>query len=88
MLRIDIAQPGLAGNIFEEYNLPSPISGTDTEVNGSPILLFEDEQEAVDYLEVLEDYASNLDENAPVKQVLNAVITAVNNDEFVQAYKG
>ena len=87
MLRIDIAQPDLAGNIFEQYNLPSPPNGTDTEVNGSPILLFEDEQEAVEYLDTLEDYSGNLDHEGPEKPVLNAMIVAINNDEFVQAYR-
>jgi hypothetical protein len=88
MLRIDLAQAGLASNVFEQYNLPSPINGTDTEVNGAPILLFDDEEEAVEYLDTLEDYSGGIDNDAPEKPVLNALIGAINNDEFVQAYRG
>jgi hypothetical protein len=87
MLRIDIAQTGFTGNVFEQYNLPAPPNGTDTEVNGNPILMFEDEQEAVEYLDTLEDYAADFDTDSPEKQALNTLIVAINNDEFIQAYR-
>lgn len=86
MLKIDTAQAGFVGNVLQNYNLPAPSGGFDTEVNGSLILLFEDEQEAVAYLDVLEDYATKLGNNSPEKTFLNTLITAINNDEFVQAY--
>jgi hypothetical protein len=86
MLKIDTAQAGFVGNVLQNYNLPAPSGGFDTEVNGSLILLFEDEQEAVAYLDVLEDYATKLDNNSPEKTFLNTLIAAINNDEFVQAY--
>lgn len=86
MLKIDTAQAGFVGNVLQNYNLPAPSGGFDTEINGSLILLFEDEREAVSYLDVLEDYTTKMDDNSPEKAFLNALIAAINNDEFVQAY--
>jgi hypothetical protein len=89
MLRIDIpstADVTIANRTFDEYGLPKPYNGTDTEVNGDLILLFEDEEEAVAYLDDLEEYTADLDNKSPAKPVINALITAINNDEFVQAY--
>ena len=86
MLRIDLQSREISIRNIEEYNLPTPPSGMETEVNGDVILLFEDEEEAVAYLDELEDYATELDNNAPEKDLINALVSAVNNDEFVQAY--
>lgn len=86
MLRIDTAQTGFVGNVLEKFNLPAPSDGFDTEVNGSLVLLFEDEQEAVTYLDVLEDRIGKLDSADPARPFLNALVLAINNDEFVQAY--
>jgi hypothetical protein len=86
MLRIDTAQAGFVGNVLEKFNLPSPSGGFDTEVNGSLVLLFEDEQEAVAYLDVLEDRITKLDNSDPGRPFLNALVLSINNDEFVQAY--
>ena len=86
MLRIDTAQTGFVGNVLEKFNLPAPSGGFDIEVNESLILLFEDEQEAVAYLDVLEDRIAKLDNTDPARPFLNALLLAINNDEFVQAY--
>ncbi|MBD1392284.1 hypothetical protein [Mucilaginibacter glaciei] len=89
MLRIDIpstADAKINNSIFDDYGLPTSENGTDTEVNGDLIMLFEDEEEAVAYLDELEDYAGDLDNNSPAAPIVNALITAINNDEFVQAY--
>ncbi|QHS57308.1 hypothetical protein GWR56_17830 [Mucilaginibacter sp. 14171R-50] len=61
-------------------------NGTDTEVSGKLVLLFEDEQEAVAYLDELEDHATKLDSGSPQKPVINALVSAIYNDQFVQAY--
>jgi hypothetical protein len=86
MLRIDVSSASINGTTLSEYNLPAPPNGTETEINGDLILLFEDEQEAVAYLDVLEDYTSQLDNHSPQKLAVNNLVTAINNDEFVQAY--
>lgn len=89
MLRIDIpstSEATLNQGIFDEYSLPKPENGTDTEINGDLILQFEDEEDAVTYLDTLEDFASELDNDSAARQISNALITAINNDEFVQAY--
>lgn len=86
MLKIDIPSQTLTPNAFEQTDLPTPPNGTETEINGDLILLFEDEEEAVAYLDELEDYSADLNDDAPEKTVINALIGAINNDEFVQAY--
>jgi hypothetical protein len=89
MLRIDIpsaSSPSITNRTFEDYALPTPPNGTETEINGDVILQFEDEEEAVAYLDELEDYAAEIDNNSPVKNIINALITTISNDEFVQAY--
>jgi hypothetical protein len=86
MLKIDTAQAGFVGNVLEKFNLPAPSGGFDTELNGSLLLLFEDEQEAAAYLDVLEDRIAKLDNTDPGRPFLNALVLAINNDEFVQVY--
>ncbi|MET3981549.1 phage gp29-like protein [Mucilaginibacter sp. UYP25] len=86
MLKIAIPSATLSATVFGQETLPTPPNGTKTEANGDLILLFEDEEEAVAYLDELEDYATELDANAPEKPAINALISAINNDEFVQAY--
>jgi phage gp29-like protein len=86
MLRIAIPSPTISAKVFERGTLPTPPNGTETEVNGELILLFEDEEEAVAYLDELEDYSTELDSKSPEKPIINALVSAINNDEFVQAY--
>lgn len=86
MLRIAIPSTTISAKVFEQHTLPTPPNGTETEVSGELVLLFEDEEEAVAYLDELEDYSTELDHNSPEKPVINSLISAINNDEFVQAY--
>lgn len=89
MLKINIPQNGPSAfkhAIFDQYAIPVPPNGTDTELNGDVILLFEDEEEAVKYLDELEDHSSELDSDAPQKLYINALVSAISSDEFVQAY--
>jgi hypothetical protein len=89
MLKIDIPQDSsiaFTATTFDQYNIPAPLNGTETEVNGDVILLFEDEQEAVDYLDQLEDHSTELESNDPQKLYINTLVSAITNDEFVQAY--
>ncbi|TWR31391.1 hypothetical protein FPZ43_02635 [Mucilaginibacter pallidiroseus] len=89
MLRIDIPtteSTKTTATVFNEFDIPKPPNGTDTEINNDLILLFDDEEEAVAYLEAIEDYGTELDSDAPEKQILNEIVSAISNDEFVQAY--
>lgn len=88
MLKINIPQSSalITRDMFEEYSLPLPPNGTDAEVNEDVILLFDDEQQAVTYLDELEDYADDVDDESPEKDILNALITAIADDSFVQTY--
>ena len=87
MLKISIpAEPGFSQESISEYGIPHPLSGTDTEVNGDVILLFEDEEEAVAYLDSLEEYAGNVDDESPRKNIISLIVNAISNDEFVKAY--
>lgn len=85
MLRINLPSAQLPHG-FGSFDIPQPSSGTDTEVNGDVILLFEDEEEAVAYLDTMEDYASSLDDKAPERDATNLIVTAIQNDEFVQTF--
>lgn len=89
MLRIDIPSTddiAITNRVFDDNGLPTPPNGTDTEINGDLILLFEDEEEAVAYSDELEEYASDLADDAAEKPLINALVVAITNDEFVQAY--
>ncbi|MCQ6956899.1 hypothetical protein [Mucilaginibacter aquariorum] len=86
MLRIAIPSTTISAKVFEQHTLLTPPNGTETEVSGELVLLFEDEEEAVAYLDKLEDYSTELDHKSPEKSVINALVSAITNDEFVQAY--
>ncbi|MBK0379106.1 hypothetical protein [Mucilaginibacter segetis] len=91
MLRINVPTTSsvpLSQSLFDRYNLPHPLNGTDMEISGDMVLIFENEQQAVKYLDELEDSASSVDDDSTEKNILNALITAVNNDTFVRAYLG
>jgi len=89
MLRIEI--PSTENNLvdraqIDRYELPAPPNGTDTEINGNLILMFDDEEQAVAYLYALEDRAGNLSDDAPERPLFNTLISAISNDGFVQTY--
>ncbi|MEO7214307.1 hypothetical protein [Mucilaginibacter sp.] len=88
MLRIDI--PGGPDNVSQEllnqYGIPQPFNGSDIEINGDMVLLFDDEQQAVSYLDGLEEFASSVEGNSPAKNVISLIVSAIVNDEFVQEY--
>lgn len=88
MLKIDIPRGSalISREMFSEYSIPLPPNGTDTEINEDVILLFDDEQQAVTYLDQLEDLTENVDDESPEKDILNALITAIEDDSFVQTY--
>lgn len=88
MLKIDI--PGgpdsVSQDLLNQYGIPQPLSGTDIEINGDLILLFDDEEQAVAYLDGLEEFAANVDGKSPGKNIISLIVSAISNDEFVQAY--
>jgi hypothetical protein len=88
MLKIDI--PGgteqTSQNLLNQYGIPQPLNGTDIEINGDLVLLFDDEAQAVAYLDGLEDFASSIDDHSPAKNTISLIVSAISNDEFVQAY--
>ncbi|OOQ62074.1 hypothetical protein [Mucilaginibacter pedocola] len=88
MLRIDIPQSSALINkdMFVDYNIPKPPNGTNTEINEDVVLLFDDEEQAVAYLDKLEEHADDLDDESPGKDVITALITAITEDAFVQAF--
>jgi hypothetical protein len=87
MLKISIpAQPGFSQEVIGKYGIPHPPSGTDTEVNGDVVLLFENEEAAVVYLHELEEFAGSVDGQSPAKNIISLIVSAISTDEFVQAY--
>ncbi|MBD1366008.1 hypothetical protein IDJ77_19500 [Mucilaginibacter sp. ZT4R22] len=88
MLKINI--PGGPDNVSQDllnqYGIPQPLNGTDIEINGDTVLLFDDEQQAVAYLDGLEEFASSIDDHSPAKNIISLIVSAIGNDEFVQTY--
>ena len=88
MLRITVPSNGpseLTFSAFQSYNLPKPINGIDSEVN-NVLLLFDDEQDAVDYADRLIEYLDDLDDVSPKRAAINDIIVAIKSDEFVQTF--
>jgi hypothetical protein len=90
MLRINVPS-NTASQInfstFESFQLPKPLSGVEAEINNDLILQFEDEEEAIAYADELEDLSYQLtDKTEPRYLVVNDIIMAIRNDEFIQSY--
>jgi hypothetical protein len=92
MLQITIPSNGkseLTFSIFENSGLPKPVNGIDEEINGDAILLFDDEEQAVNYADELEDLSSSITDNPSTEKLaLNDIIVAIKSDGFVQNYLG
>lgn len=90
MLRIEIPSNGPARLSFsklERLNIPAPPNGFDEEVNDNIIMLFEDEQEAIDYSAEMDRYAESLDNHSsPGYAAAGEIIKSISEDEFVQSY--
>jgi hypothetical protein len=88
MIRIDIpaGEEKITQETFETYNLPRPPNGTEIEINGDIILLFDDEAQAISYLDKLEDNSTSVANDAPARKILSLIIGTISNDKFVQDY--
>ena len=61
MLIIEISSDGrspLTLSELEEYNIPAPPNGFDSEINNNIVMRFDDEQQAIDYSYDLDSYAN------------------------------
>jgi regulatory protein YycI of two-component signal transduction system YycFG len=91
MLRIAIpstGQSGLTFNSFEKFSVPPPPNGVDAEINNEVVLLFNDEQQAVEYAESLFEVSSDLDnDKTPQKLIVNDIVGAIYNNNFVKSYR-
>ena len=90
MLRIEIPPDGLSAldyTKFAQFDIPLPENGIRPEVNNNAVMLFEDEQQAVDYAHEVDNYAESLEDHNSVEYLAaNDIIKAIGDDEFVQAY--
>jgi hypothetical protein len=90
MLRIEIPADEYAGLTFSKFmllDLPLPANGFNSEINDNIILSFDDEQEAIDYAYEMDRYIESIRNSAsPEYRAASAIIDAIGNDEFVQAY--
>ena len=88
MLKINISggPENVSQDLLNQYGIPQPFNGTDIEINGDTVLLFDDEQQAVAYLDGLEEFASSIDGDSPAKNIISLIVSAISNDEFVQEY--
>jgi hypothetical protein len=90
MLRIEIPAEEYSGLTFlkvEQLDLPRPVNGFQSEINGNIILSFEDEEEAINYSYEMDRYAeTHSDQSSPEYLAAIEIIKAISNDEFVQSY--
>jgi len=90
MLKIEISRSGFSGLDYTEltqFNIPQPPNGFRPEVNNNVVMLFEDEQEAIDYAHLVDSYAESLnDQETPEYLATSDIIKAIGEDEFVQSY--
>jgi hypothetical protein len=90
MLRIEIPAEEYSGLTFlklEHLDLPRPVNGFDSELNGNIILSFDNEEEAINYSYEMDRYAENHgDQSSPEYLAAIEIIKAISNDEFVQSY--
>ncbi|HEX3385183.1 MAG TPA: hypothetical protein VHS53_08350 [Mucilaginibacter sp.] len=90
MLRIEIPSDGPAKldlRKFKELEIPVPVNGIDSEENGNVVLLFDDEQQAVDYSLELDHFSEALnDHRSPRYKAAGEITKAIGEDEFVQSY--
>ena len=90
MLRINVPSNTTSQvnfSTFESFQLPEPPNGVEAEINNDLILQFEDEEEAIAYADELEDLSYQLtDKTEPRYLVVNDIIMAIRNDEFIQSY--
>jgi hypothetical protein len=89
MLSIEIpsnGSPELTFNELEKYTIPHPPNGFNSEINNNVVVDFENEQEALDYAYELDAYSNSIDAESPEYRIVVAIIKAIGDDEFVQAY--
>jgi hypothetical protein len=90
MLRINVPSNTASQvnfSTFESFQLPQPSNGVEAEINNDLILQFEDEEEAIAYADELEDLSYQLTDKTESRYlVVNDIIMAIRNDEFIQSY--
>ena len=89
MLIIEISSGGRSEITFaelEKYNIPAPPNGFDSEINNNAVMRFDDEQQAIDYSYELDSYANAINNKSEEYRIINTIIKAISEDEFVQAY--
>ncbi len=90
MLRIEIPAKGhscLDFSKLQQMDLPSPRNGFGSEINNNIVLLFEDEQDAIEYTYQVDSYAESLDDqSAQEYKAANEIIKAISDDDFVRSY--
>jgi hypothetical protein len=90
MLRIPVPSDGLSELDYtklSQFDIPEPGNGFRAEVNNLVIMAFDDEQEAIEYAHLIDEYTELLN-NQKSEEFLIAsdIIKAIGDDEFVQAY--
>jgi|SRR5579872_1024611 len=90
MLRIEMpakAYSGLDFSKLQQMDLPSPRNGFSSEINNNIILLFEDEEDAIEYAYQVDSYAESLDDQSALEyKAANEIIKAISDDDFVRSY--
>ncbi len=90
MLRIPVPSDGLSELDYtklSQFDIPEPGNGFRSEINNSVIMAFDDEQEAIEYAHLIDEYTELLSDQESEEFLIAAdIIKAIGDDEFVQAY--
>jgi hypothetical protein len=89
MLRINLPPTGttpLTSADFENYHLPIPSQGIESQGNEDTFLQFDNEFEAVVYADQLEEIVVNVSKSSPARSMLRDMITTIRNDDTVRNY--
>lgn len=89
MLRINIpliAPEKLAFSDPENHLMPQPPHGVSVEKNKEAVLLFDNEEEAIDYADHVDEMATTVSKKSPEKNIMRDVAAAIYNDENIRTY--
>jgi hypothetical protein len=83
MLRINVSPDGpskLDYSNFRDFLLPAPPDGFDAGDDNRLVLLFDDEQQAIDYAREIAKLPGSQ------RKIGNELVAAIGNNQFVRAY--
>lgn len=90
MLKIVVQPDGpskLDLSLFERLDIAAPGNGVEAEADDDLVLRFEDEEDAIEYADMLQVLSDQLNDKTTTQYLaINDIIAAIRNDRFVQDF--